>query len=109
MDLGTRKGSTNNVQLSVFPRMIGCSGWKAPQAPDTEDTLEVVKVVAESGLDHVSNATDQSFLAGDNIANLDDRRRILGKECRFDEAVLEQKSNPCRSSKESNRHTWNGL
>ena len=49
-----------------------------------------MKVVADKGLRRVSNGTDHGFVASDNIADLNDCRRILRKERRFDEAVLEQ-------------------
>ena len=48
-----------------------------------------MKVVAEGRLDHLSNVTDRGFLVGDDIADLDNHRSILGKEGRNDEVVLE--------------------
>jgi len=51
-----------------------------------------VEVVAEKGFQNVGNGINPSFLVGNNTADLDDHRRILGKEARFDEAVLERDS-----------------
>lgn len=58
----------------------------------TEDDLEGVEVVAEKGFQNVGNGIGPGFLVGNNTADLDDHRRILGKEARFDEAVLERDS-----------------
>jgi hypothetical protein len=62
------------------------------QSHITEDNLEGVEVIAEEGFQNVSSGIDPGLLVGNNTADLDDHRRILGKEARFDETVLERES-----------------
>lgn len=79
---------------------------KVLEDPITERVLKVVEVVIKNSLHRVSNTTNHRSVASGNITDLNDRRRILGKERRFDEAVLVQQ---CRRSERSSQHTWYGL
>jgi flagellar basal body rod protein FlgB len=51
-----------------------------------------VEVVAESGLYNGSKGIDPGTMVGSNTVDLDDQRCTLGKESRFYEVMLEQKS-----------------